>query len=144
MAFAWLFSLNFSRKSPWSSPVQLKLKTNSNLDHCKINCHMLVFLVFTEQLLFQIIFGMLNGYEITLVKKCNKPLQQKSERKVFIQKRYIKNLLKVSKKNNLGVPRINQIMSKLLILSKSLQLWTCWALSHFTFHILQTTWGILL
>ena len=83
---------------------------------------MLVFLVFTEQLLYQIIFGMLNRYEVTLVKKCNKPLQQKSETKVFIQKRYIKNLLRVSKKNNLGVPRINQIMSKLLILSKSLQL----------------------
>ena len=83
---------------------------------------MLVFLVFTEQLLYQIIFGMLNGYEEKKKKKCNKPLQQKSETKVFIQKRYIKNLLRESKKNNLGVPRINQIMSKLLILSKSLQL----------------------
>ena len=57
----------------------------------------------------------LHCYEVTLIKKCNKPLLQKSETKVFDQKRFIKNLLKVSEKNNSGVLRINQIMSKLLI-----------------------------
>ena len=37
-------------------------------------------------------------------------------------------------RNNSDVSRINQIMSKLLILSKRLQFWTCRAFSHFTFH----------
>ena len=133
MTFARLFSLNFSSKSPWCSPVPLKFESY-NLHHCKKNCRKLVFLVFTEQLLYQIIFGRLHCYDITLVKKCNKPLLQKSETKVFDQKRFIKNLLKVSEKNNSGVSRINQIMYKLLILSKRLQLWTCQAFSHFTFH----------
>ena len=63
----------------------------------------------------------LHCYEVTLVKKCNKTLLQKSETKVFDQKRFIKNLLKVNEKNNSGISRINQIMSKLLILSKRLQ-----------------------
>ena len=80
------------------------------------------------------LFGQLLCCEVTLVKKCNKPLLQKSETKVFDQKRFIKNLLKVSEKNNSGVSRINQIMSKLLILSKRLQFWTCRAFSHFTFN----------
>ena len=58
-------------------------------------------------------FGRLHRHEVTLVKKCNKPLLQKSERKVFDQKRFIKNWLKVSDKNNLGVSRIYPTMSKL-------------------------------
>ena len=91
-------------------------------------------------MLYQIIFGWLHCYDVTLVKKCNKPLLQKSETKVITYK----NLLKVSKKNNSGVSRINQIISKLLVLSKPLQFWTCGAFSRFTFHILKTTWGILL
>ena len=143
MTFARLFSLNFSSKSPWCSPVPLKFESY-NLHHCKNNCRKLVFLVFTEQLLCQIIFRRLHSYEVTLVKKCNKSLLRKSETKVFDQTRFIKNLLKVSEKENSGVSRINQIMHKLLILSKRLQFWTCWAFSHFTFHILQTTWDILL
>ena len=130
---ARLFYLNFSNKSPWCSPVSLKFKFY-NLHHCKKNCCKLVFLVFTEQLLYQIIFVQLHCYEVTLVKMCNKLLPQKCETKVFNQKRLIKNLLKVSEKNNSGVSRINQIMYKLLILSKRLQFWTCQAFSHFTFH----------
>ena len=133
MTFARLFSLNFSSKSPWCSPVPLKFESY-NLHHCKKNCCKLVFLVFTEQLLYQIISVQLDCYEVTLVKMYNKLLPQKSETKVFNQKRLIKNLLKVSEKNNSGVSRINQIMYKLLILSKRLQFWTCQAFSHFTFH----------
>ena len=142
MTFARLFSLNFSSKSPWCSPVPLKFESY-NLHHCKKNCCKLVFLVFTEQLLYQIIFGQLHCYEVTLEKTCNNPLLQKSETKVFNQKRFIKDLLKVSEKSYSGISRINQIMSKLLILSKRLQFWTCRAFLHFTFHIFQTTWGIL-
>ena len=142
MTFARLLSLNFSSKSPWCSPVPLKFESY-NLHHCKKNCCKLVFLVFTEQLLYQIIFGQLHCYEVTLVKTCNNPLLQKSETKVFDQKRFIKDLLKVSEKSYSGISRINQIMSKLPILSKRLQFWTCGAFLHFTFHIFQTTWGIL-
>ena len=133
MTFARSFSLNFSKKSPWCRPVSLKFGSY-NLHHCKKNCCKIVFLVFTEQLLYQIIFGRLHCYEVTLVKKCNKPLLQKSEKKVFDQKRFIRNLPKVSVKNNSGVSRINQIMSESLISSKRLQFWTCRAFSHFTFH----------
>ena len=50
LTFARLFSLNFSSKSPWCSPVPLKFESY-NLHHCKKNCCKLVFLVFTEQLL---------------------------------------------------------------------------------------------
>ena len=135
MTFGRLFSLNFSSKSPWCSPVPLKF-ASYNLHHCKKNCCKLVFLVFTEQLLYQIIFGQLHCYEVTLVKKCNKPLLQKSETKVFDQKKiYKKTCWKSARKNNLDVSGINQIMSKLLILSKRLQFWTCRAFSHFTNHL---------
>ena len=133
MTFARLFTLNFSSKSPWCSLVPLKFESY-NLHHCKKHCGKLVFVVFTEQLLYQIIFGRLHCYEVTLVKKCNKPQLQKSETKFFDQIRFIKNLFKVSEKNNSGVLRINQIMSKLLISSKRLEFWTCRAFSHFKFY----------
>ena len=68
MTFA-RFSLNFSSRSHWYSPVPLKFESY-NLHHCKKNCCNLVFLVFTEQLLYQIILRQLHCYEITLVKKC--------------------------------------------------------------------------
>ena len=140
MTFARLFSLSFSSKSLWYSPVPLKFESY-NLHHCKKNFRKLVFLVFTEQLPDQIIVGLLHCYEVTLVKKCNKPLLQKSETNIFnqifsplvilfiiklyarnntFQKRFIKILLKVSGKNNSGVSKINQIMSKFLTLSKRL------------------------
>ena len=44
------------------------LKKFYNLDYCKKNCCNLVFLVFTEQLLYKIILGQLHCYEVTLVK----------------------------------------------------------------------------
>ena len=119
MTFARLFLLNFSSKSLWCWPVPLKFES-LNLCHYKHNCRNLVFWVFTEQLLHQIVFGRLHCYEVTLLKKRNKPLLQKSEIHVFDHTIFIKTLLNVTEKNNLGVPRINQIMSKLLTLSKSL------------------------
>ena len=64
---ARLFSLNFLIKSPWFSPVPLKFKS-CNLQRCKKNSLKLVFWVFTEQLLHQIIFWRLHCYEVTLVK----------------------------------------------------------------------------
>ena len=90
--------------------------------HCKKNCCKLVFWVFTEQLLYQIVFGWLPSCEVTLVKKRHKPILQKSETKVFDQKRFIQNLFKANEKNDSGVLRINQIISKSLTLSESLQL----------------------
>ena len=88
LTFARLFSLSFSSKSPWCSLVPLKFESY-NLHQCKKNCCKLVFLVFTEQLHKKIIFGQLYCYEITLIKKCNKPLLQKSET-VFNQKQIYK------------------------------------------------------
>ena len=117
LTFARLFSLNFSSKSPLCSPIPLKFESY-NLQHCKKNCCKLVFWVFTEQLLYHAIFGRLHCYEVTLVKKSNKLLLQKSETNIFDQKIFIKNLFKVNGKNKSGVLRINQIMSKLLTLIK--------------------------
>ena len=119
-----------------------------NLQHCKKNSNKLVFWVFTEQLLYHILFGRLHCYEVTLVKMCNKSILQKSETKIFNQKRFIKNLFKVNAKNRSNVLRINQIMSKLLTLIKHYMapkfscflhcciiFWTCRRFSNFTFYI---------
>ena len=84
-----------------------------------MNYHKLVFWVFKEQLLYHIIFGRPHCYEVTLVKKCNKPLLQKSDTKIFDEKRFIENLFKVNEKDKSGVLRIHQIMINLLTLSKS-------------------------
>ena len=92
--FARLFSLNSSSKSSWCHPVPLKFESY-NLHHCKKSCCNLVFLVLTERLLYQIILGQLHCYEVTLVKKCYKPLLQKSETKVFDQKKIYKKLVDV-------------------------------------------------
>ena len=124
LTFARLFSLNFSNKSPWCSPVQLKFESY-NLQHCKKNCRKLVSCVFTDKLLYYIIFGWLYCHEVFLVKNCNKPLLQKSETKIFDQKRFIKTCWKSTRKNNSGVLRKSHIMPKLLTLSKRSQL-NCW------------------
>ena len=68
LTFARLLSLNFSSKPLWWSPIWLKFESCS-LHHCKKNCCKFVFLVFTEQLLYEIIFERLHCYEDTLVKK---------------------------------------------------------------------------
>ena len=104
-----LFCLNFSSKAPWCSPVPLKFESY-NLQHCKKNCCNLIFCVLLEQLLSNIMFGRLHYYEVTLIKKYNKPLLQNSETKVFKQKNsvfFIKNLFKVNEQNNSGALRLN-------------------------------------
>ena len=64
LTFAKLL-LHFSSKSPWCSPLLSKFESY-NPHHCKNNCHKLFFLVFTEQLLYQIIFGRLDCYKLLL------------------------------------------------------------------------------
>ena len=57
-----------------------------------------------------IMFGRLHYYEVTLIKKYNKPLLQNSETKVFKQKNsvfFIKNLFKVNEQKNSGALRLN-------------------------------------
>ena len=53
----------------------------------------------------------------SVINHCYRKVKQSFSTK----ERFIKNLLKVSEINNSGVSKINQIMSKLLILSKGLQ-----------------------
>ena len=142
MTFAKFFSLNFSSKPPWYSPFRLTFNIT------KKNCRKLVFCIFTEQLSYHIISGLLHCYEVTLVKKCNKPLLQKIETKILDQKRFMKNLFKVNEKNKPVVLRINQTMSKLLTLTKRwiatkfssclhcyIIFWTYQSFLHFTFYI---------
>ena len=82
LTFLKLFSLNFSGKSPWCSSFPLNFESY-NTQHWKKNCRQLIFW-------YHIIFKRLHCYEVTLVKKCNKQLLQKIERKIFDQKRFIK------------------------------------------------------
>ena len=63
LTFARLSFLNFSSKSPWWSPVPLKFESY-NLQHCKKNLFKLVFWVFSEQLLYHIIFGQVHWKEV--------------------------------------------------------------------------------
>ena len=83
---------NFSSKGLWCSPVPLKFESY-NLQHCKKNCRKLIFYVLPEQLLSQIILGRLHCYDVTLMKKYNKLLLQKSETKISKQKRFHKELV---------------------------------------------------
>ena len=53
---------------------------------------------------------MINLYEVTPIKKCNKLLLQKSETKIFDQKRLHKTLVQIKLEKNLGVWRLNQII----------------------------------
>ena len=119
--FAWLLSLGFSRKASWCIPVTIKFESY-NLLHCKKKCCKLIFCVLPEQLLSHIIFGQLQLYEVTLVKRYNKPLLKKVKQKCSYKKDFIKNLFKVNEKKNSAVLRLNQIMFKLLTMSKCLQL----------------------
>ena len=79
------------------------------------------FLCIPEQLLSQIIFGQLNCYEVTLVKKYNKPLLQKSETKFFKQKIFHKKLVQSQREKKTVVLRLNQMMPRLLTRSECLQ-----------------------
>ena len=158
LTFASLFSLRFSRKPPWCSSFRLKFEPY-NLQHCKKNYCKLVFWVFTEHLLYHTSFGPLHCYEVTLVERCNIALLQKRETKIFDQKRSIKNSFKVNEKNNSGVLRINQIMSKCSQLNASkfriclhcyIIFWNTehFHISHFTYHlryciIIDHSWKLL-
>ena len=93
-----------------------------NLHHSKNNCRKLVFWVFPEQLLSHIIFERLHCGEVTLVKKDNKTLLQKTETKIFDQQRFHKKLVSSQQEKKLGILRLNQILYKLLTISKCLQL----------------------
>ena len=119
LTLARFLPLNFSGKSPWCSLVSSKFES-FNLHNFKSKFCKLFLWEFMEQLFYQIIFERLHSYEVTLAKRCNKPLLQKSETEIFAQKWFIKNLFKVNENNNLSDLRINQIIYKLLILSKHL------------------------
>ena len=147
LTFARLCSLNLSGKSTWRSLVKMKFESY-NIHHCKNNCHKLVFWVFLEQLFSQIIFEQLHCHEVTLVKKYNKPLLQKSETKIFDQKRFLKKLVPSQREKNSGVLRLYQIMPKIVnnkqmlavkLLANSAVVCNCYIVlnmtSIFTFHI---------
>ena len=121
MTFAILFSLSFLIKYLWWSPVPLRVESY-NFQHSKNNCRRLVFWVFLEHLFYHINFGRLHCYEVTLVKKYNKTQLQKVKQRFSTEKDFIEYLFKVNEKKNLGVLRLNQVMSKVLTLSKYSQL----------------------
>ena len=131
MTFARSFSLDFSSKSPSSieiwvlqpPPLQKGLLQVSFLGIYRAAT--LANNFWAATLLWSY------SYKKSVINHCYKKVKQRFSTK----KRFIKNLLKVSEKNNSDVSRINQIMSKLLILSKRLQFWTCRAFSHFTNHL---------
>ena len=56
------------------------------------------------------------------MEKYNKTLLRKSETKIFDQKRFHKKLVPSQQEKMLGVLRLNQIMSALLIINKCLEL----------------------
>ena len=120
LIFARLFSLNFSVKSLWCSPVLLKFESY-NLQHCKKSCLKLFFCTFPKQLMSHIIFGLLYRYEVSLVKKYDKVLLQKSETNIFKQKWFHKKLVQNQREKKIERFELNQIISKLLTLSKCFQ-----------------------
>ena len=131
MNFATLFSLNLSSKSSWWSPVKTKFEYY-NLSYWKKNCHKLALLVFIEQLLAHIIFEWPHCYEVTLAKPSLQKNQKnktkiktttkKQTNKDFRQKRLTNKLALSQREKNSCVLRLNQILSKLLTISKCLQL----------------------
>ena len=96
-----------------------------NLQHCKKNCHKLVFCVFPEQLLSFIFLG---GY-IALQKRFINHYYKRVKQRFSNKKDFIKHLFKVNEKKNSGILRLNKIMSKLLTISKCLQL-NCQYIQH--------------
>ena len=134
--FCKIFSLNVSSKfEPY------------NLQHCKKNCRKLDFCVFLEQLLPFIFLWVAT---LLLQKSLINHYLQKSETNIFKQKRFLKKLVQSQQEKNSGILILNKIMSKLLTISKCLQLncwqiqqllaivtlfWTCRAFSHFTYHL---------
>ena len=68
-----------------------------------------------------IIFGLLYRYEVSLIKKYDKVLLQKSETNIFKQKRFHKKLVQNQQEKKIERFELNQIISKLLTLSKCFQ-----------------------
>ena len=68
-----------------------------------------------------IIFGLLYRYEVSLIKKYDKVLLQKSETNIFKQKRFHKKLVQNQREKKIERFELNQIISKLLTLSKCFQ-----------------------
>ena len=66
-------------------------------------------------------FWLIYCYEVSFVKKCNKPLLQLRETKIFEKKDLSIFFSKSTRKAIYGVLKINQGMCKLLILSQRLQ-----------------------
>ena len=91
-----MFSLNFSSKFPWCSPVTLKFESLHHwvFQHCKMNCHKLTLWVFSEQLLCHIIFEWLHCYEVTLLKKYKSHCYKKVKQRFSTKSEFIKNLFK--------------------------------------------------
>ena len=88
--------------------------------NCRKNCSKLVFCVFPKQLLCHINSGWLRCYEDT-VKKYKKPLLQKSETKIFKQKRFHEKLVQSQREKKLGLFEIKS-ENVLITISKFLQL----------------------
>ena len=66
-------------------------------------------------------FGLLYRYEVSLIKKYDKVLLQKSETNIFKQKRFHKKLVQNQREKKIERFELNQIISKLLTLSKCFQ-----------------------
>ena len=130
-----MFCLNFRSRTPWCSPVPLKFESY-NIFHCKKNCRKLEYCVFLEQLLSHIMSRRLHCYEVTFVKWYNKPLLQKSETKIFRQKRFLKKLVHSQLEKKLGNFEIKSDIKSVanncyIVLNMFEQI--------FAFHILRTT-----
>ena len=105
---------HFSKKIPLGYSSVLLKSESYNLQHCKINCHKLVFRVFLEQLLHHIIFG---GYIFTFHNEIVRSQENKS---------------RAVGEFNVCSWIASEISS---CLHFYIMFWTCLAISHFTFHI---------
>ena len=86
----------------------------------------LIFLVFSEQLLFHVIFWRIHCSEVTPVKSMTNDictwLLRKSETTIFDQKKFYKKLVE-SQENKQLEARLNQVISKLLTLKAHSKVW---------------------
>ena len=148
-----MFSLNFSSKAPWCSPVS-----------CRKELQQVSFLCIFRTTTVPHIFGAARCYKVTLVKKYNKPLLQKSETKIFKQKRFHKKLVQSQrekklrrfeiKSNNVWIAN-NKHMFAVKLLANSVVAGSCYIdlnmtehISHFAYHlrlyiIIDPCWKLL-
>ena len=118
LACARLFSLNFSSKSPWCSSIEIWVLQPPPLQKELLQVSFLgIYRAATlGNNFWAAILLWSYSYKKSIINHCYKKVKQRFSTK----KDLYKNLLKVSKKNNSDISRINQIMSKLLVLSKRL------------------------